>query len=364
MEQQRIDEAAMMRNDASHQAVLLEHAQQQQEQQAQQQQQQQVQQAPPTDNDSLIEDESVFETWQTDLQNVDCSIMTGTFDGACKGNGAICNDEGDVFNPTGWGVTLSVNGRLVWWGYGPAGPDPTRGTSNTAEYTGAERAFFYARKLGAKSFTLSGDSSIAVDSFSSNQPPPDDNLSEIYAASAHNDFDQCNVEYIIRSVNAAADELANKACARIVANAQAANDPRLNAEATPRSQTPALWCTAAGDGIAYCLRNQGGGVIWQGTEPAPAGTANAREYHALIAGVREAARNDVQHFTLVFANQLQLNQVAGHYKVKPGPLRDLCAELQEQLKPFDASCALATNSDANHPALRQLKDCARRAGSQ
>ena len=136
--------------------------------------------------------------------------------------------------------------------------------------------------------------------------------------------------------------------AAAVAGAQGASSPPLP-----------LWCAAAGDGIAYALRNQDGGVLWNGLEPAPSGTVNERDYHALIAGVRAAIAHGTTRFTLLFASALQLNQLHGTYKVKAPALAELCRALTDELKNCDVSYRLITKGDREHADLQQLKGCAK-----
>ena len=63
-------------------------------------------------------------------------------------------------------------------------------------------------------------------------------------------------------------------------------------------------------------------------------TNNQAEYHALLAGLREAAKLGAKHVDIKLDSELVVRQIQGKYKVKSASLKPLQSQIAQLLKEF------------------------------
>ena len=87
--------------------------------------------------------------------------------------------------------------------------------------------------------------------------------------------------------------------------------------------------------IGAVVQAVGGEVLEERGERIGTATNNVAEYRALLLGIERAAELGASELELVGDSELVVRQVKGEYKVKDATLRELHAEVQRALRPFD-----------------------------
>ena len=78
-----------------------------------------------------------------------------------------------------------------------------------------------------------------------------------------------------------------------------------------------------------------GDVLEERGERIGTATNNVAEYRALLLGIERAAELGASELELVGDSELVVRQVKGEYKVKDATLRELHAEVERALRPFE-----------------------------
>jgi len=79
----------------------------------------------------------------------------------------------------------------------------------------------------------------------------------------------------------------------------------------------------------------GGEVLEERGERIGRATNNVAEYRALLLGIERATELGASELELVGDSELIVRQVKGEYKVKDATLRELHAEVERALRPFE-----------------------------
>ncbi len=87
--------------------------------------------------------------------------------------------------------------------------------------------------------------------------------------------------------------------------------------------------------IGAVVQAAAGEVLEERGERIGTATNNVAEYRALLLGIERAAELGASELELVGDSELIVRQVKGEYKVKDATLRELHAEVQQALRPFD-----------------------------
>jgi ribonuclease HI len=87
--------------------------------------------------------------------------------------------------------------------------------------------------------------------------------------------------------------------------------------------------------IGAVVQAAGGEVLEERGERIGTATNNVAEYRALLLGIERASELGASELELVGDSELIVRQVKGEYKVKDATLRELHAEVQRALRPFD-----------------------------
>lgn len=87
--------------------------------------------------------------------------------------------------------------------------------------------------------------------------------------------------------------------------------------------------------IGAVVQAAGGEVLEERGERIGTATNNVAEYRALLLGIERASELGASEVELVGDSELIVRQVKGEYKVKDATLRELHAEVQRALRPFD-----------------------------
>jgi ribonuclease HI len=87
--------------------------------------------------------------------------------------------------------------------------------------------------------------------------------------------------------------------------------------------------------IAAVVSTPEGEVLEEAFEAIGPATNNVAEYRALLLGIERAAALGAGEIELVGDSELIVRQVRGEYRVKDAALRDLHAQVREELADFD-----------------------------
>jgi ribonuclease HI len=88
--------------------------------------------------------------------------------------------------------------------------------------------------------------------------------------------------------------------------------------------------------IGAVVQGADGEVLEERGERIGTTTNNVAEYRALLLGIGRAAELGASELELVGDSELIVRQVKGEYKVKDANLRELHAEVQRALRPFES----------------------------
>ncbi len=89
-------------------------------------------------------------------------------------------------------------------------------------------------------------------------------------------------------------------------------------------------------GVGVVVQDAEGGVLEERGERIGVATNNVAEYRALLLGIERAAELGASELELVGDSELVVRQVKGEYKVKDATLRELHADVQRALRPFES----------------------------
>jgi len=88
--------------------------------------------------------------------------------------------------------------------------------------------------------------------------------------------------------------------------------------------------------IGVVVQDADGGVLEERGERIGKATNNVAEYRALLLGIERARELGANELELVGDSELIVRQVKGEYKVKDAALRELHAEVERALRPFES----------------------------
>lgn len=87
--------------------------------------------------------------------------------------------------------------------------------------------------------------------------------------------------------------------------------------------------------IGVVVQDADGEVLEERGERIGRATNNVAEYRALLLGIERARERGASELELIGDSELIVRQVKGEYKVKDATLRELHAEVERALRPFD-----------------------------
>jgi ribonuclease HI len=108
--------------------------------------------------------------------------------------------------------------------------------------------------------------------------------------------------------------------------------------------------------IGVVVRSPAGEVLEQRGERIGETTNNVAEYRALLAGIERAAELGASELELVGDSELIVRQVKGEYKVKDATLRELHADVERALRPFEAWSIRHVRREQNAEADRLVNE--------
>jgi ribonuclease HI len=108
--------------------------------------------------------------------------------------------------------------------------------------------------------------------------------------------------------------------------------------------------------IGVVVRSPAGEVLEQRGERIGETTNNVAEYRALLAGIERAAELGASELELIGDSELIVRQVKGEYKVKDATLRELHADVERALRPFEAWSIRHVRREQNAEADRLVNE--------
>ncbi len=80
---------------------------------------------------------------------------------------------------------------------------------------------------------------------------------------------------------------------------------------------------------------QGGAVLFEGHGYVGVTTNNVAEYQAIIHGLSEAIRQEVERIMVCSDSELVIRQITGEYRIRKEHLADLCAQVYSLSRRFE-----------------------------